>query len=58
MTVATRVLRVVLVVAATYVVAVATAHRFLREPRCVPDHRLGADGSDPATRPPGPGSPR
>ncbi len=58
MTAAGRALRVVLVVAATYVVADAAAHRCLREPRCVPDHRLGADGSEPATRPPGPGSPR
>ena len=53
-----RVLRARLVAAAAYVVADAVSHHLLREPRRAPDHRMGADGAAPATRPPGPGSPR
>lgn len=53
-----RVLRALVVAAAAYVVADALSHHLLREPRHAPDHRMGADGSDPATRPPGTGSSR
>lgn len=58
MTLAGRILRMIVIAAVTYAIADAAAHRVLREPRFVPDHRMGADGADPVTRPPGPGSSR
>ncbi len=53
-----RVMRLLLLLAATCAAADAVAHRLLRGPRWVPDHRLGTDGPAGDAGPSGPGSSR